>query len=69
MYFNSVKFLFLFRIESVHKSKITKIPNSVENSKQEVKWQNPKLKHIKRMENNFVQAFPYAANGGLNLFL
>ena len=34
-----------------------------------IKCQNQRLKHIKRMENNFVQAFPCVENCRLNLFL
>ena len=55
------------------KSKITKVLNSEENSKRgfPFKWQNQKLKHIKRMDNNFhipelVQAFSYVEHGRLN---
>ena len=39
-----------------------------------IKWQNQKLKHIKRMDNNFhsldlEHSFSYVENGGLNLVL
>ena len=47
-----------------------KIPNG----KFQIKWQNKKLKHIKRMDNNchipdLAQTFSHGDNGGLNLVL
>ena len=53
-----------------------KLLNSKENSKSEVPNQtvNQKLKHTKRVDNNYhipdvVQALSYLANGGLKLVL
>ena len=46
----------------------------IQKGKSQIKWQNQKFKHIKRMNNNchipdLVQAVSYVENGGLNLVL
>ena len=48
-------------------------PRKVQSRKSLIKWQNQKLKHTKRMDNNchipdLKQAFVYIGNGRLNLF-
>ena len=49
-------------------------PMKFQNRKSLIKWQNHRIKHIKRMDNNchipdLVQAFSNLENGGLNLVL
>ena len=56
------------------KGKITKTPRKFQNGKSLIKWQNQKIIHIKRMNNNcqipnLVQAFSDVENGSLNLVL
>ena len=54
-FFKAISICFIHRfIHAFLKSRITKILNSEENSKQKslIKWQNQMIKHIKRMDNN-----------------
>ena len=71
-----VLYIFSFKCFSLIKSKIPKILNSeeIQNRKLLFKWQDQKLKHIKRMDNicpisDLVQAFSYKESGGLDLVL
>ena len=64
-----MEYIFLGQ-KTASKSKITekKNPSKTGSVKFFIKWQNQKLKHIKRM-NSWIQVFQYVENGGLNLVL
>ena len=65
-----IKFTSAITIEMVHSNinKTTKLREKIQNGKCVIKWQNQKLRHIQRMDNNchipdLVKEFSYVANG------